>query len=189
MPDAIARRAPTKIFDTSKVLVGLPEAVKSSLGKKFEREEKMIAGLLTLWFVCLGMAVMVGQHRQFIRWSQNTLLWPLKAGWKAVRGEVKTISRNFWRAHRIRVMSFFFGAGIMGVVLNPIGFWWALFLLLIALGGLLAGLAIAIWRGARDDFQEWLRDQALWLWARYGTQIRWAIAGAIVVSILVLGPT
>lgn len=148
--------------------------------------------MLTLFFVLTGLSLLFGKKnggKWFLKQVKNLVLWPLKAGWKAVGAEAKTIFQNFWRSHRIRVWSFCFGAGIAGIALSPIGFWWTLFILLIAVGGLLAGLAFSTWRGAQDDFREWTREQIGWIWGECATQIRWGTAGAIVTAILKLGPT
>lgn len=143
--------------------------------------------MLTLFFVCLGLSLMVGQlpgGKWFLKQTKNAVLRPLKAGWKAIKTEAGTIFQNFWHNHRTRVWSFFLGAGIAGIATSPIGFWWSLAILMLALGGLLAGMAFCAWRDALDDFIDWLRGNSLWLWTHYGIRIRWGIAGAIATAIL-----
>lgn len=145
--------------------------------------------MLTLLLVLFGLSLVIDKApggKWFLKQTKNAALRPIKAGWKAVKAEVKTVAQNFWCAHRERVWSFFFGAGIAGVALSPIGFWWTLFLALITLGGLLAALAFTTWRGAQDDFRDWVMDLTRWTWQNYATQIRWGVTGAIALTILKL---
>ena len=52
------------------------------------RERELVAGLLAIWFLCLGLAIMVRQHRRFLRWSWHQVQRPFRWLWQNHRREL-----------------------------------------------------------------------------------------------------
>lgn len=130
---------------------------------------EIISGLLTIWFLCLGLAIIVRQHKRFIRWSwkqaQRPFLWA-------------------WKRWRMQIVAFFAGVGF-GKLLNFEVFALPLIIALgIVLGGWLIGLALArFWtnnlQGYVDGSRQIIKDATQYLWKNFRTQIIWFSIGMV----------
>lgn len=132
---------------------------------------ELIAGLLAIWFVLLGLAIMVRQHKKFLRWSWHHVQRPFRWAW------------HRWRTE---IISFFAGIGIAKAVQWNAVFWPIV---------ISAGIIIAVWllgltivhfatvpNGARvyiDRSREVIADAAMYLWVGFRTQIIWFSVGMI----------
>ena len=132
---------------------------------------ELIAGLLAIWFLCLGLAIMVRQHRRFLHWSWRQAQRPFRWAWARWRTEI---------------MSFFFGVGLAKIVQWNAVFWPVAIAAGIILAVWLLGLAITHFaitpNGARvyiDRSREVIADATGYLWNNLRTQIIWFSIGMI----------
>src|SRR3989344_4053337 len=82
---------------------------------------ELVVGLLTIWFLFLGLAIMVRQHRRFFHWSWRQAQRPFRWAWARWRTEI---------------MSFFFGVGLAKIVQWNAVFWPV---------AIAAGIILAVW--------------------------------------------
>jgi len=132
---------------------------------------EIIAGLLAIWFLCLGLAVMVRQHRRFLHWSWRQAQRPFRWAWAR------------WRT---QIIAFFAGIGI-GKMVQWNAFFWPVaiaagIILAVWLLGLIIAHFVAVPNGARvytDRSREIIADAAGYLWVKFRTQIIWFSIGMI----------
>lgn len=132
---------------------------------------EIIAGLLTIWFVLLGLAIMVRQHQRFLRWS-----------WRQAQRPYRWV----WHRWRTEILSFFAGIGVAKIVQWSVIFWPVAIAAGIILAIWLIGLAVASFatppNGAQrysDRSREIVADAAEYLWTNFRTQIIWFSIGMI----------
>ena len=132
---------------------------------------ELIAGLLAIWFLCLGLTIMVRQHRRFLRWSWRQAQRPFHWAWARWRTEI---------------MSFFFGVGLAKIVQWNMIFWPIIIAAGIILAVWLIGLTIAHFAVApngskryADRSREVIADAAEYLWTNFRTPIIWFSIGMI----------
>lgn len=132
---------------------------------------EILAGVLAIWFVFLGLTVMVRQHQRFLRWSWHTVQWPFR--WT-------------WRRWRMQIFAFFAGIGTAEIMQ-----WNAIFYPV----AIAAGIVLAVWLiglaithfvappdGAQryaDHSREIIADATDYLWTNFRAQIIWFSTGMI----------
>lgn len=132
---------------------------------------ELLAGLLAIWFVLLGLAIILRQHQRFLRWSWRQTQRPFR--WA-------------WRRWRTEILSFFAGVGTAKIVQWNVFFWPVAIAAGIILAVWLIGLAIAHFaappNGAQryaDHSREVIADAAEYIWINFRTQIVWFSIGII----------
>ena len=139
----------------------------------------MIAGIVTIWFMLLGLSVVAGKAsggKWFINASKNAAMKPLKAAGKATTKAGKGAFQKFWCAYKSEIMAFCGGVGLMKLSFQtPLGLW-ILAISLLFIVGWLIGLAIANYQGRiqQQDYLEWSRDKvvagASWLRTNHASE-------------------
>ncbi len=130
---------------------------------------EIFVGLLTIWFVLLGLAIVVRQHRRFLRWS-----------WRQIQRPFLYI----WRRWKMEIISFAAGIGVAKGVMWSAIFWPVVIAFGIVFGGWFIGLIIA--RVSTIGVQRYIEgsreiisDAIQYLWRNFRMQIIWFSIGMI----------
>ncbi|MEK7559727.1 MAG: hypothetical protein AAB522_00280 [Patescibacteria group bacterium] len=132
---------------------------------------KIIAGLLALWLMILGLAMMFRQHKRFTRWSGRQVQRPFLWAW------------NRWRRE---IMFFFAGIAVAKLMRWDALFWPILIAVGIALAIWVLGLITAHFAVRPDGAQRYtarsreiLENAAEYLWENHRWPISWFFVGII----------
>lgn len=132
---------------------------------------ELLAGLLAIWFLLLGVAIILRQHQRFLRWS-----------WK----QTQRPFRWAWHRWRTEILSFFFGIGTAKLVQWNAIFWPIAIAAGVIFAVCLICLAIAYFAAPPDGAQRYVNrsreviaDAAGYLWINFRTQIIWFSIGMI----------
>lgn len=118
---------------------------------------ELVAGLLAIWFMCLGLAIMIRQHQRFLRWSGQTFI-ARPMNW-------------VWSRWRTQILAFF--AGIGATKIFPALWPLLLALFLLVLVGWLIGLSVAARKGQTQEYLEWCQNVATDWTRQMWTLHRW----------------